>query len=184
MNIKYLLTGIVLVLVFVGFFIYQQASFTGNAVVRNQNQGGNIKIGLEDGNLAPDFSVTDIEGKLLTQDRLKGKPAMLFFTTTWCTPCQVGASNLARYDDETGGDKFNVAILFVDPNEDLSKLRQWKLEFGKTDWFIAYADGMAQTYQVQYLDTKYVLDKNGIIRWKNLQLLPYETAKQVMGALI
>ena len=145
---------------------------------------GNEQVGLNDGNLAPDFSVTDIDGKSLTNDALKGKPAMLFFTTTWCTPCQVGASNLARSDDETGGDMFNVAILFVDSAEEESKLRDWKQNFGRDDWYIAYADGMADTYQVQYLDTKYVIDKNGVIQWKNLQLLPYETAKQVMGDLI
>lgn len=150
----------------------------------SNNQNTNLQVGLNEGNIAPDFSVTDIDGKLLSKDSLKGKPAMLFFTTTWCTPCQVGAINLARYEDETGGDKFNVAILFVDPAESEDKLRDWKNNFGREDWFIAYAGDMAQTYQVQYLDTKYVLDKDSIIRWKNLQLLPYETAKQIMGALI
>ncbi len=175
--------AIILVLALV---IFVSGCITGNQI-KNPSQSQyqtNLQTGINVGNLAPDFSVIDIDGKILSLENLRGKPAMLFFTTTWCTPCQVGAGNLARYDDETGGNKFNVAILFVDSNEDINKLRLWKQSFGREDWFIAYTDGISQTYQVQYLDTKYVIDKDGVIRWKNLQLLPYETAKQVMGELI
>jgi hypothetical protein len=39
-------------------------------------------------------------------------------------------------------------------------------------------------YQVRYLDTKYVLDKNGIIVWKDFLPLKYQTAKNVLQPLI
>jgi thiol-disulfide isomerase/thioredoxin len=148
------------------------------------NQPDQQAAGPEIGRKAPDFEAMDIGGKVFSRDSLRGKPAMLFFTTTWCTPCQVGAANLARYYDETGGDKFNVAVLFVDEGEDESRLRWWKNRFGREGWFIAYAGGMAESYRVRYLDTKYAIDREGIIHWKNLEPLSYETAKKVMGGLI
>ena len=141
-------------------------------------------IGLDQGFTAPYFILRDVDSKEVSRESLKGEPLMMFFTTTWCTPCQIGARNLAKYDLETGDKAFNVMIVFVDPQETEGQLRNWKQSFGREDWFIAKDNGMAQIYEVQYLDTKYVLDKDSVIKWKNLQPLSYETAKQVMVGLI
>lgn len=147
--------------------------------------------GLSIGNLAPDFTLIDPEGRTVTRDSLKGKPTFIFFTTTWCVPCQVGAKELQRYDLETGDDAFNVVIVFLnvevpgyakDTNE---TVKHWKDSFGGKDSFTALdTTGMVQTYQVRYLDTKYVLDGNGIIRWTDVYPLRYETAKSVLEPLI
>ncbi|MBI2583517.1 MAG: TlpA family protein disulfide reductase [Candidatus Aenigmarchaeota archaeon] len=142
------------------------------------------ETGLERGFSAPPFQLEDVEQGDFTGDSLRGRPLFIFFTTTWCTPCQLGAKNLARYDAETGDNAFNVLIVFVDPGEGEEKFRQWKLSFGRDDWYIAPDNGMAENYAVQYLDTKYVLDKEGIIKWKNLEILAYERAKEVLNPLI
>src|SRR5919108_4284260 len=73
---------------------------------------------LKTGKGAPDFKLIDSEkGNILTKQTFKGKPLIIFFTTTWCTPCQIGAENLAKYDDEKGSGAFNVLIVFVDEQE-------------------------------------------------------------------
>jgi len=43
---------------------------------------------------------------------------------------------------------------------------------------------MANTYKVQYLDTKYVFDKDGIITWIDVKPLPYSTIEPVLGSLL
>jgi cytochrome oxidase Cu insertion factor (SCO1/SenC/PrrC family) len=151
-------------------------------VTRNVN---NATLGLEVGNLAPGFRLTDIEQRIITRDSLKGKPTIIFFTTTWCVPCQIGAKELLKYDLETGDNKFNVVIVFVDPRETNEQIKQWKNNFGGKDWYTALdTSGMQFDYQVRYLDTKYVLDKNGIIVWKDFLPLKYQTAKNVLQPLI
>jgi len=140
--------------------------------------------GLEQGNTAPNFSLVDPEKGSISKQSFQGKPLFIFFTTTWCTPCQIGAQNLAKYDDEKGGDAFNVLIVFVDDKESNPQFIQWRDNYGNNDWYVAKGLDMASTYKVQYLDTKYVFDKDGIIKWFNVKPLPYSTIEPVLGSLL
>ena len=143
-----------------------------------------LNIGLNVGQLAPDFTLQDSANGLITKTTFQDKPLFIFFTTTWCVPCQIGAQNLARYDDETGGNKFNVLIVFVDERETDSQYLEWKKDFGRSDWHVAEGIEMAQTYKVQYLDTKYVFDKNGIIKWFDVRPLEYSATKSILQPLL
>ncbi len=141
-------------------------------------------VGLSVGDTAPDFSLSDPEKGAISKSTFAGKPLFIFFTATYCVPCQIGAQNLAKYDDETGGRAFNVLVVFVDNRETDSQLLEWRKNFGRDDWHVAKGIPMAQNYQVQYLDTKYVLDENGVIKWFNIQPLEYSSAKAVLQPLL
>jgi thiol-disulfide isomerase/thioredoxin len=163
-----------------------QAGPSGSATAERAEDAGGVSrgVGLDVGFYAPAFQLEDIDKGNFGYNDLNGKPLLIFFTTTWCTPCQLGARNLARYDAETGDGAFNVLVVFVDSREGVEKFRRWKRDFGRPDWYIAPDNGMAANYAVQYLDTKYVLDRDGVIRWKNLEIFPYDTAKSVIGPLL
>jgi cytochrome oxidase Cu insertion factor (SCO1/SenC/PrrC family) len=176
------LTVVIIFIIILGaFFIFSNPLQYKNAIAT----ANSATVGIEVGNLAPDFKLVDVEQKTITRSSLQGKPTMIIFTTTWCVPCQIGARELLKYDLETGDRAFNVLVVFIDPRETSEQIKQWKNRFGGKDWFTALdTTGMTYEYQVKYLDTKYVLDKNGITVWKDFFPLNYETAKKVLGPLI
>jgi thiol-disulfide isomerase/thioredoxin len=135
--------------------------------------------GLQVGNTFPDFLITDTQKEIVTRHTFEGKPVVVYFFAAWCTSCQVGAQEISKYYDETGK-AFNVLMVDVDSQESNSQLVSFQQEFGRPGWYIAMGPEMAKKDNVQYLDTKYVLDKNGIIRWEGLAS-DYATMKSVLS---
>lgn len=114
------------------------------------------------GKLFPAFSVIDIDSKPLNNEAFNGKPTIIWFTTTWCTPCQVGAKKVAELNKELGG-AFNVLVFFVDQRESDDDLRSWRNKYADTDWKLAFNNGLAEKIGIQFLDSKYLLDRGGVI---------------------
>ncbi len=51
-------------------------------------------------NLAPDFSLTTIEGKAVTMSDFKGKGIILNFWATWCPPCRAEIPDMIELQTE------------------------------------------------------------------------------------
>ena len=143
-------------------------------------------IGPEIGNIAPNFQLTDIEGKkVLTKAMLLGKPAILWFTTSWCVPCQIGAEEVRKLDTDLGGNAFNVVMIFIDPQEELVDLYGWMVNLGNEDWYGTRGnDQIIQDYQIRFLDTQFLLDKEGIIRFTANRVVGYESYKALIQQLL
>lgn len=125
-------------------------------------QQGNVRVGER----FSDFEVTEVGGRTLTGDSLQGKPAIVWFTTSYCVPCQVGARDAAKLDDELGGKAFDVLVIFVDLAETPADLSNWRKEFARPDWMVAL-DGdldLSRKVGLRSLDSKFLLDREGLIQ--------------------
>lgn len=126
----------------------------------------NLTVGTAVGDMAPAFRLVDVDGGTVTRDSLIGEPAVLWFTTSYCVPCQEGAVAFQRVLAKTDlADQVHVLMAFIDPGEPSDALTEWKARFGSPDWRYALAsETMVIDYHVQYLDSKYLLDRDGVVR--------------------
>ncbi|MBI2845014.1 MAG: TlpA family protein disulfide reductase [Chloroflexi bacterium] len=142
--------------------------------------------GTEVGQAAPAFQVTDAFDREVTLSSLiDQKPGLLFFTTTYCLPCIEGLQHLARFQADLGGDHFSVLIVFVDLAESDRDLQNYQQYFGfPPDWYYALdTDDMVVKYRIRALDTKFVIDLNGVIQYADVFPANYETWRQALATV-
>ncbi len=75
---------------------------------------------------APDFTVTDLNGKKHTLSEYKGKNVMLIFWATWCGPCIAEIPHLIELREKTGEDKLvMLAVSYVDRRNTVDRIKSF-----------------------------------------------------------
>jgi len=153
----------------------------GNA----ENTGQEVEIGTAVGQRAPDFSLTDLEGKEFKMSDFRGRPVILYFAAAWCPSCIPETEALARIKSEYG-DKVEIVWIDVDPRRDTEgDLRRLGKEHGG-DFIYAFDrpdNEVALKFKVRALETTYILDQEGIVRYKDFGPTDYETYSQELDKL-
>lgn len=142
---------------------------------------------------APDFVLKDINGKTVSLVDYKGKVLILDFWATWCVPCRESFPDvqkvLNKYKDDPA-----VSFLFIDTREKtdnyIDLIKKFLDENHYTFKVILDEKGpegiQNRTYK-QYvmpgIPTKFIIDKNGIIRFKVIGFNPNMTEEDVVKEL-
>ena len=75
------------------------------------------------GELAPDFTLRDIDGKDVKLSTFKGKVVMVNFWATWCGPCKIEMPHLDKMDREFEDKGFEVISISTDDARAASKVK-------------------------------------------------------------
>ena len=131
------------------------------ASIEKEKANQALQEGLE-GNLAPDFTLNDINGKPLALSSLRGKWLILDFWGSWCSWCIKGMPKMKEYYAKYAG---KLEILGVDCNDTVEK---WKNAVAKHEipWLHVYwdkekGDNPVELYAVRGFPTKVVIDPQG-----------------------
>ncbi|WP_156291974.1 TlpA disulfide reductase family protein [Oceanobacillus salinisoli] len=131
-------------------------------------------VGLEIGNVAPDFELETLEGDKVKLSDLRGKPVMLNFWATWCPPCRVEMPDMQKFHEEN-----EVAVLAVnlfDTEMNKENVRKFVDEFGLTFQIGMDGDGeVAAKYRINPIPTTYMIDSEGVIQHIAFGAMEYET---------
>jgi len=121
--------------------------------------------------LAPDFTLTDVDGQTFRLGDQRGKVVVLEFMRTTCSACLAQEPYLRELRSRFGGGDVVMVVISVDPTTDIDEVLRDHRDQGLMGW-IAIVD-KAQVYKlygVQATPTIVIIDKNGYIQYEHVGL--------------
>ncbi|MDP3023971.1 MAG: TlpA disulfide reductase family protein [candidate division Zixibacteria bacterium] len=126
-------------------------------------QANSIREGIYEGEIAPDFTLKDLNGVEKSLKEFRGKVVLLNFWATWCSPCRIEIPSMVKlykkYKDR------GLEIIGVN----LDKLGRSGVEQFSKEYNISFpvlldpAGEVGTNYGIVALPTTFILDRKGKI---------------------
>ena len=113
------------------------------------------------GNPAPDFTLTDMQGKQVTLAQFRGKVVILNFWATWCPPCREEMPSMERLSQQFKDQ--GLVLLAVNVEEDGFEAVSSFLNKNPYSFPILLdtAVDVQNLYQVYRFPESFLIDRNG-----------------------
>ena len=181
--------NIVVLVVLASMFMWAVVEFIGEAEQRiaakneKTEEIGSRSIGLDIGDIAPDFSLETLNGEKLSLSEYRGQVVMINFWATWCPPCRAEMPDMQRFYE-----KSDVVILAVNQTKSetsVGKVQDFTDKLGITYPILLDQEGeIDRLYRIQPLPTTYMIDPNGVIRFKTYGPMNYDMMMKEYRKLI
>ncbi len=125
------------------------------------------ETGVDIGQKAAPFKLLSLEGKEIALESFaKDKVALLVFGTTWCPSCRHEVPILKEYYNDLKDD--GLKVLGIDVQESKKKVNSF-VEKNRINYPVVLDSNaeVARLYQVVGIPLNIVLDKKGVIRYKD-----------------
>src|SRR5579863_5326868 len=135
------------------------------------------------GTSAPDFQLRTTAGKQLRLSSLRGHVVVVNFFATWCPPCRRETPDLVAAAQRYA--HADVVFVGVDDREKSPLVQVWAKGKGVRFAIAMDDDGaVEELYDVRAIPTTYVLDKSGVIRYRQLDQLETTTLTGALDAVV
>ena len=123
------------------------------------------------GRPAPDFSLPDLDGQAYRLSQFRDQVVILDFWATWCGPCKLAMPLVNKVHLEYQDKGLVVLGINLEGRDKSQRVKQFIEEAGHR--FVILQGGMMgvgvdQVYGVTGIPTTFVIDKQGIIRYRHI----------------
>ncbi len=133
--------------------------------------------------LAPDFSLTDLNGQPLSLSTYRGKVVLLDFWATWCTPCRAEIPHFVEFQN-TYRDQ-GLQIVGISMDDDLKPVGPFYKDY-KMNYPVALGnDKLAQAYGgILGLPVTFLIGRDGHIQAKYVGAVDISSIEQGIKSLV
>jgi len=121
------------------------------------------------GTQAPDFTLSTIDGDILTLSQCRGKVVLLDFFATQCDACKAAMPHLKELQAAFPTQLILISISIVPDTDTVDALKQFKADYDINWAVIRDGAGISGSlYGVNIVPTLYILDAEGVIRYSHV----------------
>ncbi len=137
------------------------------------------KLGI--GKTAPKLVSTDLEGNPVSLSDLRGRVVVLNFWATWCGPCVAMIPHEREMVEALADKPFTLVSISADEEVETVTKFQKTTPMPWTQWHEGRGGPALREWNIRFYPTIYVLDAEGVIRYKNVR---NEELKQAVITLL
>ncbi|MFC1950340.1 TlpA family protein disulfide reductase [Chloroflexota bacterium] len=127
------------------------------------------------GKQAPNFQLQELDGQIVSLRDFLGKPVLINFWATWCSPCRSEMPYLQELYEEWSAK--GLVVLTINSGESHSQVKQFmESQHLSLPVLLDTKQDVVLEYSIQYLPTTFFIDKDGIIQEKTIGAFPNKAA--------
>lgn len=169
--------AIAVVLALLGWSLYDYSQAKKSSAPQFTSDG--IIIGIKQGNAAPDFALTTLNGTEARLSDYLGRTVVINFWATWCPPCKAEMPHMEKFFQQFNADAVVLAVNLTHTETNSKAVAEFvdKHELS----FPILLDEQAlvsEQYRISAYPTTYIIDKQGIVQQVHQGAVSYETLKK------
>ena len=134
--------------------------------------------------LAPDFSLTDLDGNTFSLTDFRGQIVIIDFMATWCGPCRMQMPYNKLVWEEFG-DKIILISIDINIMESEEILKTFAQEYPYATWIWARDTAkLIEVYKVVSIPMTIIIDQEGYIRFIHVRVTSSSTLIQEIEELM
>lgn len=144
---------------------------------------GKVAAGTLEGNMAPDFTLKDIDGKDVKLSDYRGKTVILNFFGVWCGWCVKEMPGFIKVYNEYKNK--NVELLVVDSGDTKAKLQEYLANNSfNIKPVLDDKNTVVKLYKVNGFPTSYIIDSKGFIQRVHRGYMEEDALRSVLNTIV